>query len=198
MNLKWITVNERLKQGVTLINSISTKKFQLLLAHIANSKGGELFTNDEVEKLKVSLKINNESVQLLIQSIHHICKQSNKVILKPTVLFKQLCENLGLDEEKAEEFVKVWCTQTNEDIGDFNNRLKLENLTWELNVQTADQINVKQSLPVARIQLNLAKSTNTDVKENVIMEFDNTELLHLYNNLEKIQIKLDNINNAEN
>ncbi|CAH1112050.1 unnamed protein product [Psylliodes chrysocephalus] len=194
MNLKWISVNERLKQGIQLINALSTKTFNLLLSDVINIKEGETFTEDEFGKLKESLKLNDDSLQLLIQSISHIFKQSNKVIIKPTILYKQLCENIGLDAAKCEEFVKLWCNQTNQDFGDYSDRLKLEHLTWELNILASDQINPKQSVPTARIQLELAKSANSSEKEKVVLEFDQSELLQLYSHLEKIQLKFDNIN----
>lgn len=166
----------------------------MLLSDVINIKEGETFTEDEFGKLKESLKLNDDSLQLLIQSISHIFKQSNKVIIKPTILYKQLCENIGLDAAKCEEFVKLWCNQTNQDFGDYSDRLKLEHLTWELNILASDQINPKQSVPTARIQLELAKSANSSEKEKVVLEFDQSELLQLYSHLEKIQLKFDNIN----
>ncbi|XP_028128840.1 uncharacterized protein LOC114325101 [Diabrotica virgifera virgifera] len=196
MNLKWINVNERLKNGVKLINSLSTKKFQLLLGHIVEAEGENPFTDEELKKLKDSLKLTEDALQLLVQSISHIFKQSSKVILKPTVLYKQLCEQLEFEDEKAEEFVKIWCNHTNEDFGDFSSRMKLENVSWELNIQVADQINNKQSVPVGRMQFELAQSVDNSKKERIFMEFTQSELQQLYNNLEKIQMKLDNINNV--
>lgn len=193
MSLKWINVNERLKKGIELINSLSTKKFKLLLIHIVSAKSEAIFTDDELKKLKESLKLNDDSLQLLIQCISHVFRQSTKVILKPTALYKQLTEQLNITEEKSEEFVKIWCKHTNEDFDDFSNKMKLENLSWEINVQGADQINNKQSVPIARVQFQLAKSAN-EKKERIVMEFDRTELLQLYNSLEKIQVKLDQVN----
>ncbi|XP_057658875.1 COMM domain-containing protein 10-like [Diorhabda carinulata] len=195
MSLKWIHVNERLIKGIELINSVSTKKFKLLLIHIVSAKSEAIFTEDELKKLKESLKLDDDSLQLLIQCISHIFRQSTKVILKPTSLYKQLTEQLNITEEKSEEFVRIWCKQTNEDFDNFNNKMKLENLSWEINIQGADQINNKQSVPIARVQLQLTKSDN-EKKERIVMEFDRTELLQLYNNLEKIQVKLDQINSV--
>ncbi|KAJ8984639.1 hypothetical protein NQ317_009867 [Molorchus minor] len=189
MNLKWITVNSRLKNGIALINNLTTIKFQLLLAHIINSK------EDELKKLKDSLKFTEDNVQLLTQSIIYIYRQANKVILKPTVLQKHLIENLKFDSEKAEEFVKQWSNETKKDVGgDFENRMKLENITWELNLETANQICNKESVPKARLQFNLAKAVVSDQKDKVTVEMDQDELMHLYSTLETIQIKLDNIN----
>nr|CAH7722761.1 unnamed protein product [Callosobruchus chinensis] len=128
---KWISVNAKLKEGVQLLNSLSAKKFQLLLDHIITE---EQFTDEELAKLRDSLKLSEEQVELLVQSIVHILKQSNKIVIKPTDLQKQLCHFLEFDEEKAEDFVKVWSKQVSEAM-DFENRKRLEDIAWEMNVQ---------------------------------------------------------------
>ncbi|XP_074039126.1 COMM domain-containing protein 10 [Leptinotarsa decemlineata] len=198
MEVKWITVNTKLLNGVHLINSLTTKTLQLLLTHISNSKTENPFTDEELEKLRTSLKLNEDSLQLLVQAISHIFKQSCKVMMKPSILQKQLIEHLGFNTEKAEEFVKIWSNKTNEHFGDFENGMKLENVSWELNVQCADQISNKQSLPVARVQFKLSKLKNEREKENVTIEMDQSELLQFYNTLESIQMKLDTMQNIGN
>ncbi|XP_018580095.1 COMM domain-containing protein 10-like [Anoplophora glabripennis] len=198
MSLKWLTVNSRLINGTGLINSMTTIKFKLLLTHIVNTKNEELFTDEELKKLKDSLKLTEDNLQLLIQSIAYIFKQASKVIIKPTVLQKQLIEDLGLDAEKAEEFVKLWSSETKKDVGDFENSFKLQDVNWELNLETANQICNKQVIPKARVQFKLAKSADSSKKDTVTVEFDEEELLHLYSTLETIQIKLDNLHNTGN
>lgn len=177
---------------------MTTVKFKLLLSHIINSKNEELFTDEELKKLKDSLKLTEDNLQLLIQSIAYIFKQASKVILKPTVLQKQLTEDLGFDVEKAEEFVKQWSTETKKDVGDFENSFKLQDINWELNLETENQISNKQVIPKARVQFKLAKSVDSTKKDAVTVELDEEELLHLYSTLETIQIKLDNIHNTGN
>ncbi|KAJ8953346.1 hypothetical protein NQ314_007355 [Rhamnusium bicolor] len=145
-----------------------------------------------------SLKLTDDNLQLLIQSITYVFKQASKVILKPTVLQKQLIEYLNFDLEKAEEFVKLWSSETKRDVGDIENRFKLEDISWELNLQSANQICNKQSVPNARVQFKLAKAVDNSKKEKVTVEMDEEELLQLYSTLETIQIKLDNIHSTGN
>ncbi|CAH0553662.1 unnamed protein product [Brassicogethes aeneus] len=190
MSLKWITLNDRLQNGAKLINSLPTNKFKIILTQIQSSKG-DPFTEEELTKLQESLKLNSANLQLLIQCIAHIFKQSSKVILKPTVLQKQLVEDLKLDEEKSEEFVKIWLQETKNDFGNFEDRLKLEDMSWEINLQTASKLCSKETKPNARIHFKL--SDNHNKKDNVTLELDEEELLNLYNNLEMIQAKLDNL-----
>ncbi|CAH1961423.1 unnamed protein product [Acanthoscelides obtectus] len=190
VNLKWISVNPTLKEGVQLLNSLSAKKFHLLLNHIITE---EQFTDEELAKLKDSLKLTEEQVELLVQSIVHILKQSNRILIKPTDLQKQLCESLEFDEEKAEDFVKVWSKQVNDNV-DFENRKCLEDISWEMNIQGADQIDNRQYEPLARLQFRVSKGdTGESSKEKLTFELNKEELIHLYNTLESIQLKVDSL-----
>ncbi|CAH1155168.1 unnamed protein product [Phaedon cochleariae] len=188
----WITINTRLKNGVQLINSLNRQTFVQLLSHLSSNKPEVSFTEEELQKLQKLLGLTEETLQLLIQTISHILRQSSKVILKPTALQKELCEKLGFENENAEEFVKFWSVQMNDHFGDFENRMKLKNIAWELNVQSADQISNKESLPLARVQFNLMKLSD-EKEDSLTVELDKNELLQFYNTLESIQMKLDNI-----
>lgn len=152
-----IFVLSRLQQGITLINNLTNKKFQALLSRIINTANDQVFTDSETQKLQETLKLNEQQLQLLLQSIAHIHKQSTKVILKPTDLQRQLVEVLGFEQEKAEIFTKEWSSVLKEELGDLEIRRKLTNLSWELNVQTASDLGSKLAIPSASIQLDLAK-----------------------------------------
>lgn len=174
------------------MNALSTKKFQLLLSHLVSSNTEDPFKAEELKKLRDSLKINDEDLLLLVNSIKYIVKQSNRVILKPTTLQKHLKEHLSLDDEKADVFIKIWCEETNKGLGNLDRIMELDDLSWEQNVTIADQVLNEQEVSVARLHLKL--SSETDKNENIFVELDKDELLQLYNALEVIQIKLDNFN----
>lgn len=194
-NISWQIIKNklifRLSKGISIIRSISTKKFQLLLSHIVSSKNEDAFSAEELKKLGESLKISNEDVVLLINSVKYIVKQSSKVILKPTTLEKQLKEHLKFDDDKTKVFMEVWCKEINADVGSFDDILNLDDLAWEQIVKVADQVSVEQQEPAARLQLNLSSTHN---KKNITVELDKEELLQLYNTIEAIQMKLDNFN----
>lgn len=163
----------------------------MLLAHIISSEAEE-FTSDELKRLQESLRISSDDVILLIHSIKYIAKQSTKIILKPTTLFKNLREHLKLNEDKSEIFTKIWSEETNKDIGVFDEMLRLDDLAWEQNIKIADQISMEQEVQLGRLQLQLSDSFSKS--KRLTIEFNQEELLQLYNTLEAIQIKLDNFN----
>lgn len=164
-----------------------------MLSHIATSKNEEAFTPNELKKLSESLRISDEHVILLINSIKYILKQSSKVVLKPTTLEKHLKEHLKFDDEKSKVFMKIWCEEINKDIGNFDEIMNLDDLAWEQIVKVADQVSIEQQVPAARLQLNLSSTSKKD-RKNVTVELDKEDLLQLYNTIEAIQMKLDNFN----
>lgn len=69
----------------------------------------------------------------------------------------------------------------------------MEDVSWQLNVQTASSICNKESIPNAKIQMNLLK-VKDETKDSVTLELNEEELVQLYNTLENIQTKLDAVN----
>lgn len=184
-----------LKNGITLINELSTTHFEALMSHIANSIGtADILTNSDTLKFKELLQLDDENKwNLLIQSLVHIFKLSLKYIFKPTTLQKQLEDELNLDTEKAKEFVKQWSVCTKRDFGDLENRYKLNDVAWQLNVQVASNAQNKEAIPNARLQLNVSKPNKSEEKKDVTLELDCEELVQLYNALENMQSRLDSI-----
>ncbi|XP_063926157.1 uncharacterized protein LOC135139758 [Zophobas morio] len=190
MSIHWINITPRLQQGVALINSLNQSRFTLLIKRIIQSEN-EIFTEAELTKLSESLKLDSANLQLLLQSIVHIFKQSLKIILKPTALQEQLIEKLKFTEEKADDFVRLWTEETKRNF-DVENSKNLDNVSWELNVESACSFYNKEQHINARLQMSLLSVDGED-KEHVTLELDENELENLYATLEKIQNKLDSI-----
>lgn len=175
------------------MNETTSEHFEALINHIANTiDSADILTHEETLKFKEILALDENSWNLLIQSLVHMFKLSLKFIFKPTTLQKQLESELNLNSEKAKEFVKQWSLCTKRDFGDLENRYKLNDVTWQFNVQVASSAQNKEVIPNARLQLNLLKPKSEE-KSDVTLEFDCDELVELYNVLENIQNKLDSI-----
>lgn len=173
------------------------KDYCLIISRIIERKNTKLFAEDELKNMQDASKYDENNLFLAIQSISYIFKQSLKFILKPTVLQKQLIEELKFDTEKAEEFVKQWTTETKLNFENLEDRHKLENVCWELNLQVASSCSNKEKIPSARIQLDLEK-VKDGTKDDVILELNQDELVQLYTTLENIQLKLDFVNSSYN
>ncbi|XP_050302386.1 uncharacterized protein LOC126740416 isoform X2 [Anthonomus grandis grandis] len=147
---QWININDRLRQGISLINNLDTSTYSMLLTR-------ETLTEPDLIRLQTDLNLKEDQLQLLLQSIAYIYKQSSRVVLKPATLLSDLVEILGLDAGKAELFVKKWSEKFSEEVGDFEERHKLDGLSWELNVQVGSDMESKKFVPEVRIQLELSK-----------------------------------------
>lgn len=185
-----------MQSGIALINNVSLSNFTFVLSRIIERNVRELITPDELKTLQESTTLSDNELQLLVHSISYIFKQASKFILKPTTLHKHLTEELKFEADKAEEFVKQWTTQTKKDFEDLENRYKLEDVSWQLNVQAASSVSSKEKIPNAKIQFHLGKVKDSS-KDNVTLDLNEEELVQLYNTLENIQIKLDAINSSK-
>lgn len=195
MSLRWITLNKKLSEGVKLINLLSDTQFSLLLKRTNESDGREIVSEDEQKKLGEVLSLNPDNVNLLLQSLVHLWKQSIKIIIKPTDLLRNLVDVLQLSPDKSEEFVKIWTDRTKSDCGDLEKQKKLDSISAEINLEIASSYDSKELIPKARLQLNLTDFVNDSKGEHVTLELSEEELVELYNTIEKVQAKLDNIQN---
>ncbi|GJQ77688.1 hypothetical protein Trydic_g12812 [Trypoxylus dichotomus] len=193
MSLRWISVNKKLVEGVKLINLLSNTQFSLLLRRTNESDGNDIVSEEEHKKLGEVLHIDLDSVNLLLQSLMHIWKQSLKVILKPTDLLQNLTEVLHFQSEKSEEFVKIWTEKVKLDYGDLEKQKKLDSIAWEINLEAASCYEAKELMPKARLQLNITDFVNDSKREHIILDLSEEQLTELYNTIEKVQTKLDNI-----
>lgn len=190
MDISWITVTAKLQAGIDVINSIEVNEFSTLLQQIKRYRSDNTFTQPELETMQESLGLNSTKLEFLMQTVFYIFKQSLKVILKPTTLQKQLVEVLNFHRDKAEAFVKAWTIQTKIDFENLEDRFKLNEISWELNLQTSSPLELREAVPNLRLKLGLTKSDMPQTK-NLTLELDKKELLQIYNTFENIQNKID-------
>ncbi|GLV43912.1 Valette [Carabus blaptoides fortunei] len=193
MSLPWITLTSSLSEGIKCINSIDHAKFPLLLSRIYNAQNvDQPFSHEELQKLEKSLNVQHEDLRTMIDTLVTIIKRSHSVLMKPTVLQEELTQKLYFHTNKTETFVQFWTENTKRDFDDIQNRKKLQNILWELNLQTASDTDVKQTIPTSLIQLEVKNSD--DKLENITFEMNEEQLLEMYNQVESIQNYLDSIN----
>ncbi|XP_022915054.2 COMM domain-containing protein 10 [Onthophagus taurus] len=193
MSLPWITINKKLLEGIALINLLSSQKFKILLKRIFESDESAPFTLGEIKKLGSLLQLEEEKSILLVQSLTHTWNQAVKFILKPVDLQKDLELVLKLDTEKAEEFTKMWIERIKGDCGDLNKRKKLNGVSWQVNLQAATNYSPKEIVPTVKLKLQLSDIINSESTENVVFDLNEEEIVSLYNAIEGVQIKIDEL-----
>ncbi|XP_031832563.1 COMM domain containing 10 protein valette [Nomia melanderi] len=191
----WITVTPRLEQGLKIINQIDNSKFRLLINRICqtlqSSVDAKIFSEDEEEKLLVSLGLNKDDLVVLLEAIITIYKQAACNIIKPQLMETTLKNIVKTDDEKIQIFLNAWITYGKGIIDNFRQQsifpVQVKDIDWCLNIQASSSTIKKDVRPMALLQLNLTGERQS----KLTVEFDKKELTDLYHNLEKIQSQLD-------
>ncbi|XP_003706670.1 COMM domain containing 10 protein valette [Megachile rotundata] len=191
----WITVTPRLEQGLKIANQIDSSKFRLLINRICQTLqsdvNSKIFSEEEEEKLLVSLDLNKDDLVCLLDALILFYKQAACNIIKVQSLENTLKDTFKIDDDKIQIFLNAWVTYGKRIIDNFRQisifPTQVKDIDWCLNIQAASSTIKKDVRPMALMQLNL---TGED-QSKLTVEFDKKQLINLYENLEKIQSQLD-------
>ena len=195
----WFSVTSSIHKTVELINQIHSSKLNKLLSRVIlkiHSKDEKSFTAEEEEKLQVAFNLTSNALESVLDTISFIFEQAAYHNAKPNILRQQL-QQVELDEEQIECFVNIWVdhgTNVNELLRKRSLAPKqLENVNWELRLQTASADQSKLRIPSGILELCLSQS-DSEKKDKLLMEFSHEELFKLFKQLETIQTQLDTLN----
>ncbi|XP_062237667.1 COMM domain-containing protein 10 isoform X2 [Platichthys flesus] len=187
-----------IKEAVTFINAIDVNKFSRMISRIIQKlhlKGEKTFSEEEEQKLQAALSLDKQALNLVLETAAFILEQAVYHHVKPASLQQQL-EAVHLNPDKAEVFSQAWATAGPELVEKLKHNIfapkKLEFVGWQLNLQMAQSSQAKLKSPSAVLQLGLRKE-DSEVQENVFVEFNHQELLEFYNKLEIVQGQLDSL-----
>ncbi|XP_076244812.1 COMM domain containing 10 protein valette [Calliopsis andreniformis] len=191
----WITVTPRLERGLKIANQIDNSKFRLLINRICQTLQStidtKIFSEEEEEKLLMSLDLNKDDLGFLLDAIVQFYKQAACNIIKPQSMENTLKDTFKIDDEKVQIFLNAWVTYGKAIIDNFRQKsvfpIQVKDIDWCLNVQASSSTIKKDVRPIALLQLNLTG----EQQSKLTVEFNKKELIDLYQNLEKIQSQLD-------
>ncbi|XP_040897329.1 COMM domain-containing protein 10 [Toxotes jaculatrix] len=193
-----IKETQSIKEAVTFINTIDVNKFSRLISRIIQKlhlKGERTFSEEEEQKLQAALSLDKQALNLVLETAAFILEQAVYHNVKPASLQQQL-EAVHLNPDKAEVFSQTWATTGPELVEKLKHNIfapkTLEYVGWQLNLQMAQSSQAKLKSPSAVLQLGL-RSEDSEVQENVFVEFNHQELLEFYNKLEIVQGQLDSL-----
>ncbi|KAM4576512.1 COMM domain-containing protein 10 [Odontesthes bonariensis] len=193
-----IKETQSIKEAVTFINAIDVNKFSRLISRIIQKfhlKGEQTFSEEEEQKLQAALSLDKHALNLVLETAAFILEQAVYHNIKPASLQQQL-EVIHLNPEKAELFSQTWATAGPELVEKLKRNIfaskKLEYVGWQLNLQMAQSSQARLKSPSAVLQLGLQRE-DSEVQENVFVEFNHQELLEFYNKLEIVQGQLDSL-----
>ncbi|XP_072243052.1 COMM domain-containing protein 10 [Leuresthes tenuis] len=193
-----IKETQSIKEAVTFINAIDVNKFSRLISRIIQKlhlKGEQTFSEEEEQKLQAALSLDKHALNLVLETAAFILEQAVYHNIKPASLQQQL-ELIHLSPEKAELFSQTWATAGPQLVEKLKRNIfaskKLEYVGWQLNLQMAQSSQARLKSPSAVLQLGLQRE-DSEVQENVFVEFNHQELLDFYNKLETVQGQLDSL-----
>ncbi|EZA49778.1 hypothetical protein DMN91_003125 [Ooceraea biroi] len=191
----WISITPKLERGLNIVTRMDSSKFRLLVNRICQSLQSSIdtkvFSEEEEEKLLVSLDLTKDELILLLDTITSIYTQAACNVVKPSVMETVLKDNFKTDDEKVSIFTNAWMTYGKGIVENLRQKsifpTQVKDINWCLNVQSSSSTIAKDARPVALLQLGLTG----DTKSTLTVEFDEKQLTDLYHNLEKIQAQLD-------
>lgn len=191
----WITITPRLQQGLEIASRIDTGKFRLLVNRICpnlqSPSNAKPFNEEEEEKLLISLELNKEELNYLLDAVTLIYKQAAFHIVKPAALESVLKDTLNVDNDRTLIFVNAWLNYGKGIVECLRKRsifpTQVNDINWSLNVQSSSSTISNDASPIALFQLDFIGEKDS----KLTIEFDKKSLTDLYMNLEKIQNQLD-------
>ncbi|XP_077417952.1 COMM domain-containing protein 10 isoform X1 [Vanacampus margaritifer] len=193
-----IKETQSIKEAVTLINAIDVIKFSRLISRIIQKlhlKGERTFSEEEEQKLQTALSLDKQALNLVLETSAFILEQAVYHNVKPSSLQQQL-QGISMNPDKAEVFSQTWSTSGPELVDRLKRNIfapkKLDFVSWQLNLQMAQSSQARLKSPSAVLQLGL-HNEDSQVQENVFVEFNHQELLEFYNKLEIVQGQLDSL-----
>nr|XP_061804752.1 COMM domain-containing protein 10-like isoform X3 [Nerophis lumbriciformis] len=194
----FIKETQSIKEAVTLINAIDLNKFSRLISRIIQKlhlKGERTFSEEEEEKLQTALSLDKQALDLVLETSAFILEQAVYHNVKPASLQQQL-QGISVSPDKAEVFSQTWSISGPELVNRLKHNIfapkKLDFVSWQLNLQMAQSSQARLKSPSAVLQLGL-NNEDSQVGENIFVEFNHQELLEFYNKLEIVQGQLDSL-----
>ncbi|XP_055635396.1 COMM domain-containing protein 10-like [Toxorhynchites rutilus septentrionalis] len=195
----WVTVTESVSRGIALCNErLTDDHYSHLIEYLFRTIDSptESCTTDsefDMDKLQLSCHLNEQEFKSVLQTMAYLVKRSLKYMLKPSAMQIDLRNRLLLDEDKCNIFVKYWIQSTKiildsletEHDGESGVRSnQLEDVSWKVRAQLSSEPRQKDKLALGQLELTTSNKV-------VNLELNSEEIVHLYNQLERIQVELD-------
>lgn len=101
-----------LERGLKIANQIDNSKFRLLINRICQTLqaavDAKVFSEEEEEKLLVSLDLNKDDLGFLLDAIVQFYKQAACNIVKSQLMENTLKDTFKIDDDKVQIFVNAW------------------------------------------------------------------------------------------
>ncbi|OXU24964.1 hypothetical protein TSAR_000923 [Trichomalopsis sarcophagae] len=193
----WISVDDRIKRGLKIIDQVENSKLRLLVNRICQSlQSGvseNIFNAEEEEKLLVSLSLEKTDLTILLQTITSIYTQAAFHLVKPNVVETSMKELFSIGDNKVAILSHAWITHAEGIVNALKHKSifprQVTDVSWSVDVKAASTAAAKEAKPLAKLQLSFGGSENS----KLTVEMNKTQLWDLYHKLDDIQSQLDSL-----
>lgn len=183
-----------LNKGLSIINTLEEAKFDQFLKRIVMKlkaqESDNVFSEEEHKKLGKIFKVEEAKLLLAIKTIIYIFKKLFKYIFMPIDLKNDLTQ-IGLNEEKAHTFIKIWSAETSNTLTELtvNKGDQFDDnpdFSCKLNAELSSIYHKKCKMPKAYLKIN-------GIKNDLEVELTHAELQSIFLQMESIQNEIDNL-----
>ncbi|KAJ8678937.1 hypothetical protein QAD02_014724 [Eretmocerus hayati] len=191
----WITVDDRIKCGLQILNQIENNKLRQLVNRVCQSLESSLddtiFSTDEEEKLSSSLNLDQSGIKVLLHTFKTIYNSAAIHFVTPAAMESSMKDKLCIEDDKIAVLVNAWLTHSEKIIAAHKKKSifpsQVSDVSWTIDVKAASTAIAREAKPVAKLQLELKGDEN----EFITVEMNKTQLSDLYEKLGDIQDQLE-------
>lgn len=189
MICSWLKASPSFIKGVGLVNELDDTRFEQFVRRIVSKlkiQNGEIFTEDEQNKLQKIFNVDQDNLVFCIKTIVYLFKRLIKYIFMPLELKNDL-KSFGFRDEKCDCIMKVWSSEIKTTLNDLvpeisDNSQKSLDFSCKLNAELSSECCKKSKIPKAYLS----------IKDHAEVELIHPELYSMFQQFESIQNELDN------
>eukprot|EP00043_Microstomoeca_roanoka_P012758 m.123944 g.123944 ORF g.123944 m.123944 type:complete len:195 (+) comp15581_c2_seq1:372-956(+) len=185
-----------IRQAAATCSSIPAAQLKTMLNRVFSRllTKQDAFSASEKQQLADNFELPLADIQLLIETLTFMVQTAAYHQLSEKAMTKHLL-NVGFSEDHTSMFASIWGSKASNIIETLREsaffNTQLQNVTWGLDVQVADDTLGPTARPNIKLQLDLAKGP--EEKEIVTIGMTHEELAAFYEKLETIQAQLDQL-----
>uniref|UniRef100_A0A336K2N0 CSON013648 protein n=1 Tax=Culicoides sonorensis TaxID=179676 RepID=A0A336K2N0_CULSO len=181
--MSWIIPNEKLLNGVSILNSIDKQNFQKLVDFTSYNDKEKTEKLSELQNIESFLE--GKKLNLAFKTITYILKRLMLFLASPETILNDLTQKLNMKSEIAEIMVKAWTKKTKLILEGVCAEKELIDVQWDLKVTLSSSIEQKPKTPIGILRMQTADYNKLN------LEMNTSDLMNLFNIFENVQDELD-------
>mmetsp|Transcript_11797 Transcript_11797/g.28588 ORF Transcript_11797/g.28588 Transcript_11797/m.28588 type:complete len:206 (-) Transcript_11797:179-796(-) len=191
-------LTKRVREAVSLINSLDEGRLAVVVKRLARAVGGRAgppFSEEELEQLQTRLELSSADLSTVIEACSFFLEKSAYHVIKPPDLSAHL-QAAGFLQSHARALADVWEAEAPallrrlREGSSVGGAERLLGIDWRLHLHAASSARSRLAEPRAIITLKVSDPASPAGK-TVPLEMDHAQLSSFLANLDRLQSQLD-------